>query len=305
MGGSQTSRIAVLTAVLLVAFGGVSFGGIDVGAGRGGGAGAWRWTGERSRGCQTVHREIHTGYHETFRAEGHVDVDVEQAPGVTLGAAAGYLITDTQSQSAVWDLDDNDSWQLTASSDRSTVRQRYWLGLRVGWQNRFVQLRGMVGLARLHSTNLLDPDVHLVLRWKVGLGWIGKVAYRNRFEWFGGPTATLAHEFNIFHGALFFGGDAPGFEVGGRFGRTPKGTVDPRLEVRLVSASHWRVQPWIRGNVDLADPRAHWSADAGITVLFGRRARWSERFVPPPRPKEPRYRPDNEPRWEDEGGWED
>ena len=34
---------------------------------------------------------------------------------------------------------------------------------------------------------------------------------------------------------------------------------------------------------------------------------WSDRlmFVPPPKPKEPRYRPDHDPRWDDEGGWDE
>ena len=297
----QPARIAVLTAGLLVAFGGVSLGGIEVGSSRGGGAGSWVWERARSQGCRTVHREIEHGYQETFRAEGHVDVDIAEVPGVTLGGAAGYMLTDVEQQGAVWDLDEaSGMWELTESSDRAALHQRYWLGLRVGYQNRFVQARGMLGIARLVSTNAAAPDVHPVLRTELAVGYLGVAAYSNRFEWMGGPDLpTLAHEFSLFHGAALLGGDLPAVEVGIRVGRNPQGSWDPRVEVRYLSPAHWRVQPWISGNASPTEPSDHWSVDAGIQLLFGRRDRFSVRHPrPPPDPPEP---PDpDEPEW-DEG----
>ncbi len=295
----QPTRIAVLTAVLLVLFGGVGFGGVEVGASRGGGASSWFWA--QGGGCASTRREIEQGYHETFRAEGHVDVDVAQAPGLSLGAGAGYLLTDETFQSAVWTLDDASGvWQLGSTVDRRTVRQRYWLGLRVGYQSEYVQVRGLIGLARLVSSAPWEPDANIVLRTELALGRFGVAAYRNRIEWFGGTQVrTLAQELSVFHGALLLGGDLPGVEMGLRLGFNPKDVVDTRVEVRLVSAAHWRIQPWAVANVDPARPTDHWSVQAGAMVLFGRRPRFSERFRHPPKPpRAPDPARDDDPVWD-------
>jgi len=232
-----------------------------------------------------------------------VDVDIAQAKGLTLGGAAGYFLTDYDYEAAVWSLDEPSGvWQLASAIDRRTVRQRYWLGIRVGYQNRVVQLRGMFGAARLVSSEAADPDAHPVLQMEFTVGLPGVAAYRSRFEAFGGiGQPILAQELSVFHGALLFGGDYPGVELGVRLGFNPLSVPDTRFELRLMSAQHWRVQPWIVGNLDPLDPYHHWSVQAGIQLLFGRRARFSERFMAPPRSPDPRPPRPDEPLWDDEG----
>ena len=274
-------RTLLLALGLLFAFRGISWAGVHVGGGGGAGTGAWRLTTPLTT-CGAPSRVTEeSGSIQGLDAELHLLADLpeprktsakERPVRARLGGAFGLVLTTAREEAAFFSLNEtNGSYRLTGTYEGTRTFVRRWGGVRLLVESPVVDVQFTLGTTFVSADSIaqLRPAVD----YRVRVGVPGIVGYLGTGRWLSGPDFEphFGTETRFSHGVQWFGGDVPSFSVSLVLVPWARGlALTPRVGLGFRSPGHWRVQPWIEGDIDPGiQPWTRWTLRAGVYVALG------------------------------------